>query len=400
MQEMVGRRKALQLLAAGGAAIMGGPAALAQPGKLPDPARLLFLQGEEQLFAFSNIDKLFATRAFQRSARPYPLPEAAQSLQVEFEHAGRAWTTETFMAKNRVAGIVAVKNGQIVLERYGLGHSRQGKWTSFSVAKSLTSTLVGAAIQDGHIKSVIDPVTKYLPVLKGSAFDGAVIRDLLRMSGGEAWNENYLEPNSDVNQHIAIVAKRNQPGAMLRHMAKLPRAAPNGTYNLYRTGESYLLGEIVAAAIGSNLAPYVTEKIWKPFGMESDGYWMLTADNAIEWGGGCFSATSRDYARFGQFILNGGQAAGRQILPEGWVAEASAPSAPSGPKNEREAYGYQWWVGPGTGFAALGVCGQAIYIDPPQKLVVAIQSAWTEPDPPANNALAFAFLRAVTAAAA
>jgi CubicO group peptidase (beta-lactamase class C family) len=399
MQAMVERRRALQLLAGGGL-MFSAPVAWAQAQPRPDPARLLFLEGEDQVFAFRNIDKLFPVRRFERSARPYPLPKATTQLSVTFQHAGRAWTTDTFMAHNRVAGLVAVKNGEIVLERYGLGHDEQAKWTSYSVAKSLTSTLVGAAIQDGHIKSVLEPVTKYLPALKGSAFEGASIRDLLRMSGGEGWNENYLEPNSDVNQHIAIIAQRNRPGAMLKHMAQLPRLYPHGTQNIYRTGESYVLGEIVAAAIGGPLSPYVTEKIWKPFGMEADGYWMLTADGGVEWGGACFSATSRDYARFGQFILDGGRAGGRQVVPEGWVAEATAASAPAGPNNEARAYGYQWWVGPGSAFRAVGIFGQLIHVDPAQKLVVTIQSAWPKPGVTENRELASAFVDAVARAAA
>ena len=397
MNGIVERRRALQLLAGGGL-LCSAPMAWAQTRPQPDPGRLLFLEGEDQVFAFRNIDKLYPTRRFERSARPYPLPMSKTQLDIAFQHGGRSWNAESFMTHNRVAGLVALKNGQIVLERYGLGHDERATWTSYSVAKSLTSTLVGAAIQDGHIKSVLEPVTKYLPVLKGSAFDGAAIRDLLRMSGGEAWNENYLEPNSDVNQHVAIIAQRNRPGAMLRHMAQLPRQYPNGTFNVYRTGESYVLGEIVAAAIGGPLAPYVTEKIWKPFGMEADGYWMLTADGGVEWGGACFSATSRDYARFGQFMLEGGRAGGRQVVPEGWVAEATAASAPAGPNNEPRSYGYQWWIGPGSAFRANGIFGQTIYIDPVQKLVVTIQSAWPKPGVPANRELAAAFVDAVSKA--
>ncbi|MEQ1607840.1 MAG: serine hydrolase [Hyphomonadaceae bacterium] len=402
---LVGRREALRLLAGGGvaASLMSATSlhAWAQAARNVDPAKLLFLEGEDQVYAFRNIDKLFPTRPFTRGANVFPLPKANNELDIKFDHEGRSWTTAEFMNHNRVAGLVVASDGRIILERYGLGHDAAAKWTSFSVAKSLTSTLVGAAIKDGHIKSVLEPVTKYLPVMKGTAFDGAIIRDLLRMSGPEAWVEDYLQPNSDVNQHIAIIASRNKKGAMLEHMTRLKRAWSSGTFNEYRTGESYILGEIVAAAIGAPLSPYVTEKIWKPFGMEADGYWMLTAEGGTEWGGACFSATSRDYVRFGQFILGGGVAGGRQILPDGWIAEATEASAPGGKEGRKTSYGYQWWITePGQAFRGVGIFGQQLHIVPPQKLVISIQSAWPKPGVPVNGALATAFVNAVRNAVA
>lgn len=402
---LVARRDALRLLAGGGivAGLMSATSlsAWAQTARNVDPAKLLFLEGEDQVYAFGNIDKLYPTRAFTRGTSVFPLPKANSELDIKFDHEGRSWTTAEFMTHNRVAGLVVVRDGRIILERYGLGQNAATKWTSFSVAKSLTSTLVGAAIKDKHIKSVLEPVTTYLPVLKGTAFDGAIIRDLLRMSGPEAWVEDYLQPDSDVNQHLAIIASRNKKGAMLEHMTRLKRVRGSGTINEYRTGESYILGEIVAAAIGSPLSPYVTEKIWKPFGMEADGYWMLTGEGGTEWGGGCFSATSRDYARFGQFILGGGMAGGRQILPDGWVAEATEASAPSGPEGRKTSYGYQWWITePGRAFRAVGVFGQQVQIVPHQKLVISIQSAWPKPGVPVNGALATAFVDAVRNAVA
>jgi CubicO group peptidase (beta-lactamase class C family) len=398
MAESVERRRALQFMAAGGFALAGGQRSWAQAARHPDPAKLLFLEGEDQVYAFRNMDKLFPTRPFRRGPHVYALPPAPNQLDIHFDHAGAAWDTAKFMAHNRVAGLVVVKDGAVVLERYGLGHDAAAKWTSFSVAKSLTSTLVGAAIKDGHIKAVTDPVTKYLPMFKKTAFDGVILRDLLRMSGGEAWNENYLDPNSDINQDVAIIAERHRKGAMLQHMASLKRGTPAGTVNEYHTGETYLVGEVLAAAIGGPLSPYVTEKIWTPFGMESDGYWMLTAEGGTEWAGACFSATSRDYARFGQFILGGGKAGGRQILPDEWIAEATQASAPAGPKNAPTAYGYFWWMGPGPAFRAVGIFGQQIYIDRAKNLVISLQCAWPKPgDRDSNGPLATAFTQAVAA---
>lgn len=401
MNEMIGRRAALQWLAAGSASLAAGPLAQAQPRPAqtftPDPRKLLFWEGDEQIWAYRNMDRIYATRPFARSARPSPLPKAAAQLDIQFEHDGKAWDTAKVMDHNRMAGVVVIKDGQVVLERYNLGHDASAKWTSFSMAKPLTSTLVGAAIQDRHIGGVTDLVTKYLPTLKGTAFDGAIIRDLLRMSGGDIFSENYLDANSDVNQHIAIMADRHRKGAMLAQMGTLPRKYPPGMINTYNTGEAYLLGEIVAAAIGGPLSPYVTEKIWRPFGMESDGYWMLSAEGGTEWGGGCYSATSRDYARFGQFIMGNGMAGGKQVTPEWWIKEATTASAPSGPNNAPVSYGYQWWMGPGPGFRATGVFGQQLYISPDRKLIITMQSAWPKPGVRENGALAGAFTDAIRA---
>lgn len=392
----IGRRRALQFLA-GGAALASASGAWAQGAQPfhPDPTKLLFWEGDEQIWAFRNMDKIYATRPFLKSAKPYPLPNAPSQIDVRFDLDGKSWDLGQVMAHNRIAGIVAVKDGKVVLERYGLGHDAAAKWTSFSMAKPLTSTLMGAAIQDKAIGGVTDLVTKYLPSLKHTAFDGAIIRDLLRMSGGDIFSENYLDPNSDVNQHIAIMANRHRKGAMLAQMGTLPRKYPPGMINTYNTGEAYLLGEIVAAAIGGPLSPYVTEKIWRPFGMEADGYWMLSAEGGTEWGGGCYSATSRDYARFGLFALGGGMAGGKQVVPEWWIKEATTASAPSGPNNAPVAYGYQWWVLPNGAYRATGVFGQTIVVNPALNLVVTIQSAYQKPSVRENGPLASALIAAI-----
>lgn len=404
MSDAMITRRAFGQMAAGAATMIAS--GLALPGAAfagqapvhPFAEKLLFLEGADQVYAFSHIDKLYATRVIPAGGKVYDFKIAETPLDLKFDHLGQRFDTDAFMKASRVAALVIVHNGTIVREDYALGHGHAGKWMSFSVGKSILSTLVGAAIQDGHIKSVTDPVTKYLPVMRKTPFDDATIRDLLRMSGGEAWNENYLERDSDISKQLAIMATRNQPGALLKHMASLKRAFPTGTFNQYRTGETYLLGEVVAAAVGSQLSPYFSERIWKPFGMQADAYWLLTAEGAIEYAGGGTNATTRDFARFGQFMLNGGMAGGRQILPEGWIAEATIPSAPAQQGVKAASYGYQWWVdAPGT-YTAKGVFGQLIHVDPKRNLVIAMNRAWKTPGEDSDYALSDAFVRAVSAA--
>lgn len=395
LDDLFGRRDALRLFASLGAGL-AVPSGAATSSPAPDAARLLFLEGADQLYAFRNMDRLFPTRSFRSGDSVSMLQGDPAGIDPRFDFAGRSWTVDSFMAECRVVGLVALKNGSLILERYALGNSATTKWTSFSVAKSLTSTLVGVAIQDRYIDAVTDPVTRYLPSLKGTAFDGTILRDLLRMSSGVRWNENYLDPASDVNTLLTLAARRDRCGAFMRHMASLPRAYPPGTVYQYKTGESSVLGAVVAAAIGGSLSSYVEEKIWKPAGMEADGYWICHAQDDIEWGGGCISATARDYARFGRFMMNDGIVDGRRILPEGWVEEATKPSAPHGPTGQASAYGYQWWTQETpASFRAEGVFGQFVYVNRATNLVVAVQSAWPKPSDRQRDGLTTALFQSL-----
>jgi CubicO group peptidase (beta-lactamase class C family) len=273
---------------------------------------------------------------------------------------------DAFMAAQNVAGLIVVQDGRVRLERYGLGHRRDGRWMSFSVAKSVTSTLVGAAIRDGYIKSLDEPVTRYIPDLAGGGYDGVTIRQILTMTSGVRWNEDYTDPNSDVAR---MFAEAVTPGAdtTVAYMRKLPRADPPGAKFVYKTGETNLIGVLVRRATGRKLADYLSEKVWRRYGMEHDAFWM-TDQSGAEVSGCCLSVSLRDYARIGLLSLEGGEG----IVPAGWFADATRTHAtfPGG------GYGYQWWTIPGGGYAAQGIFGQAILVDPANKLVMAISSAW------------------------
>src|SRR5689334_5628876 len=191
-------------------------------------ASILTWRGEEQSNGYRNIEKIFRTRVIKRGDHVHPLPVAATTIAPTWDHAGQSWTIDSYMAANRVAGLLVIKDGRIVLEKYGLGRKPTERWTSFSVAKSLTSTLVGAAIQDGKIKSIDDPVTHYIPELKGSAYEGVSVRQMLMMSSGVQWNEDYTDPKSDVAMAGQTVT---EPGVdpMVSYLRKLPRAHPPGS---------------------------------------------------------------------------------------------------------------------------------------------------------------------------
>lgn len=337
--------------------------------ELPKAEALLRWTGDDQVTGFRNIDAIFPTREVKRGTTVKPLPLAPEQISPVYRLGDESGSVEDYMARDRVAGLLVISRGRIVLEKYGQGQKSTDRWISFSIAKSVTSTLLGAAIKDGKIKSVDDLVTAYIPELEGSAYDGVTLRQVLAMRSGAQWNEDYVDPNSDVGRIAASMAE-NKGASLIGLMSGRARAAEPGTRFLYSTGESNMVGIIVSRAVGEPLAGYLSRKIWAPYGMESDASWLT--DGGTEIGGCCLNMTLRDYGRFGQFMLDGGVIDGETILPPGWIAEAT--SSHSGPGET--PYGYQWWIPrPGT-YAALGIFGQAIYTNPDLGLVIVQLSAW------------------------
>ncbi len=351
--------------------------ALAADTALPPPAGFLFWTPAQQAVGYRNIEKIFPTRTIKAGSHTYPLPVAANPIDVRYDFQGKPFDTAAFMAENHVSGLLVIKDGQIVLERYGLGREPTDRWTSFSVGKSVTSTLVGAAIKDGTIKSLDAMVTDYIPGLKGSAYDGVTIRYLLTMTSGVKWNEDYADPKSDVNLFAQGVPGPDGENPIVTYMAKLPRESPPGTKFVYKTGESDLLGVLLAKAIKKHPADFLSEKIWSKFGMEQDAVWMLDQAGE-ELGGCCISMTLRDYGRFGLFMMGGGVADGTSVAPPDFVAEATKKQVQSdfGPLG----YGFQWWIHADGSYEAIGIFGQSIAVNPAEKLVIVTNSAWPEAD--------------------
>ncbi|SOB87260.1 CubicO group peptidase, beta-lactamase class C family [Sphingomonas guangdongensis] len=358
----------------------GTDAALRQVG-----AEVLFWSQEQRDRHFPHMEQVFPTHVVRAGNRPRPLPTGAPL-------AVRAADLDAFMTAQNVAGLIVVQDGKIRLERYTRGLDRRGRWTSFSVAKSFTSTLVGAAIRDGHIRSVDEPVTRYIQELRGSAYDGVTIAQLLSMTSGVRWNEDYTDANSDVAR---MFANPTPPGmdATVAYMRTLPREAAPGTKWVYKTGETNLIGVLVAKATGKSLAAYLSDTVWRRFGMEADAYWMVDPSGR-EVGGCCLSVTLRDYARMGQLALEGG----RGIVPDGWFAAATAEKASIG--RPGYGYGYQWWTYPEGRFGGAGIFGQSITIDPARRMVVAIVSAWPRATDRALSAERTAMLAKLFAATA
>lgn len=349
---------------------------------------------------FRNADRLFPTRRIAASASPYALPYAAMPLtELRFVSNSTQVGLQTYLDGNRVAGLLVLKGGQIAHETYRYGNTERTRWMSMSVAKSIVSTLIGAAVKDGSIASIDDPVTKYVPRLAGSAYDGVTVRQVLMMSSGVRWNETYTDPASDRRQLLEVQIGQ-QPGAALDMMARLPRAATPGSANNYSTGETQVAGEVLHGAIKRPLAHYLSEKIWARFGMEADANWWLLSPDGMEVGGSGINATLRDYGRFGQFILNDGTIGSERILPEGWITEATSPKTLS--TGTALNYGYLWWMAEGASradgaFMAIGINGQYLYVNRKEKVVIVVLGA--QPQPSGGGTVSHtAFFDAVVAA--
>lgn len=354
----------------------------------PAPGQNIMTWTQDQRTAwFLNLERTAPAALVKHGTRVHPLPRDGRRFDVGYTHDGKAMNIAAYMASNNANGLLILKDGRILAEHYALGRTEQDRWTAWSVTKSVTSTLVGAAIKDGAIGSVDDPVTKYLPELKGSAYDGATIRNLLMMASGVQWDEDYESRTADFFHML------DQP--FLDQMRKVPRAAPPGTRYHYNTGDTNLLGRIVARAVKKSLSDYLSEKIWVPYGMESDATWWL--NHGEEVAGANLSMTLRDFGRFGQFILDGGRIDGQSILPDGWIADATSARIQTGWRNA-PGYGYQWWVKEPGKFVALGIFGQTIYIEPAKNLVVVLNHSWPRADNDATYSREMPFLTAVSEA--
>jgi CubicO group peptidase (beta-lactamase class C family) len=336
---------------------------------IPTNTDVLFWSISQRDAAFRAMDRmpiLAKSRIISTSNKNHHLP-IGEPLDVGID-------VDTYMKDQRTAALVIIQDGKIRLEKYGLDFGPGGRWTSFSVAKSITSTLVGAAIKDGYIKSIGDKVSDYIPDLRGSVYDNVTIKQLLTMTSGVKWNEDYGDPMSDV---ALFNAHKADPGVdvTVSYMRNLKREAPPGAKWVYKTGETNLIGVLASSATKKKLSDYLSEKIWQPFGMEQDASWIL-GTTAHEISGCCLQASTRDFARFGLFMLGEGIANGKSVLPDGWVAEATMKHADT--NSSEYGYGYQWWTLNDGAYSARGIFGQGIFIDPKRKLVIASNSNWPQ----------------------
>ncbi len=355
---------------------VGAPQAVPQVAtSSPGSGALSGMNVAERLAADLQWSPAQRTRRFGRMQQMFPKNVIARGRRARRLPAGRALHLKMAegeslrgrMQRDHLAGLMVLQRGTVRVERYGEGAGPSTRWTSFSVAKSITSTLAGVAVQRGWIRSVDDSVTEYLPEMRGSAYDGVTVRQLLTMSSGVRWVEAYDTADSDnVRLYRTAVADGLDP--VVEYMRRLPRAHPPGTVWQYSTGEADLAGVLLRRVSHGSLSSLLSEAVWKPFGMERDGFWI--ADGGREFAGSGVSALLRDYGRFGLLALGGGAG----VVPAGWFAAATKPAFPAGEAGR--GYGMGWWTFADGSYAALGIFGQSVWVDPSRDLVVVMLGAW------------------------
>lgn len=352
---------------------------------LPESGTLLTWRGDQQIVAYRNLGQLMPVRTVAAGGKVLELAAAPRNFSTfRYTADGESYGLQDYLDHNEVAGLLVIKNGKILLEHYGFGNDENSRWVTFSVAKSVVSMLTGAALKDGYIRSLDDKVTDYLPQLKGSSYDQVSIRNMLQMASGVEWNEDYADPESDVANIPENVLE------MFQFLGGKGRAAAPGEKFNYNTGESNLAGAVLRAAIGNNLATYLSHKIWRPFGMEADATWLTHQEGHGERGGCCISATLRDYGRLGLFAMGGGRLPdGTSVLADHWMEDSVRPS------KGNPGYGYLWWLNGDGAYRALGIFGQSIYINPAKDLVVVSLGAWNTAVGEGYSAHREGFLKAV-----
>ncbi len=345
------------------------------------PPMQLF-SGEPQHQNFPRLMTLFPSSRMEPAATPYIFPEAERiDLPKTYRFDGQDRSITDFIPATDTAALLVLKGGAIRYEDYWLTGGRDVQWISWSIAKSYVSAMVGIAIQEGFIKSVEEPISDYVTTVRGSSYDGVRIKDMLQMSSGTRWNEDYSDLDAEIHQFNAVYAGGT---SLEEFFAGLVREKEPGTLCQYNSAETQVLGMLVAKATGRSLTDYMQEKICEPLGMESPSYWLLDNTN-MEMAFGGLNMTARDFARIGELYRNKGQWQGKQILEADWVTASVTPDAPHlqagkvivGGHVLPLGYGYQWWIPDGEDgeFSAIGVYNQFIYVDPSRDVVIVKQSA-------------------------
>ena len=338
-------------------------------------ARSMF-SGADQTHNFRTMDDIFPISVVKRGDQVFEF-ERGESIELPETYVshGEEKKTEDFIRDINVTGLIVIKDDSILYEQYFNGNDAGTRWISWSMVKSVISALVGIAIEDGHIDSVEDPITKYVPMLDGSGYDGVSIEHILEMSSGVRWDETYADPQSDVNRMGRTLAFGSSFEDFITTL--VPEREP-GSYRRYNSMDTLALGILVQRATGRSVSEYLSDKIWSRIGMEHDAY-FITDRTGIELSFGGLNATLRDYAKFGRLFLERGNWNGEQIVSERWVMESTAATKPHrrpGPSeltNSWLGYGYQWWVPAGVDgeFMAIGVYNQVIYVNRKLNLIIA-----------------------------
>lgn len=355
------------------------------------------LDPEVNSLTFHSMDQLFNTRTVPRSGSVWQLPRDDHGLDFTYGFEGATYSPQQFLERTYTNALLILKDGRIVSELYRNNTDERTRFIAFSMTKSIVSILIGCALAEKRIQSLDDPITRYLPELQAGAYNGVTIRQILQMSSGVDYEERYdfQNPGTAARNHELSLVKNVSRFADTARTIK--RKHPPGKVWEYKTLDTAVLGWLLERVSGgSNLGAYTAQRLWEPLGVEADGFYIMDGPPGAgrEFSGAGFNATLRDFGRFGQMVLNGGEANGHRIVSVEWVRESTRPTAPA---STGPGYGYQWWMATGSqAFQAIGLQGQFIYIDPATRTVI-VKLSYFPPTDTKASAEAAAFFAAASA---
>jgi CubicO group peptidase (beta-lactamase class C family) len=393
-------------------AVFGSRAAVAQQ-ELPAPLRggppsdvavavqvlrWHMLDSDVNSLMFRSMDELFTTRSVPRAGAVWNLPRSDRPLDFAYSWQGQTLQADAILERTYTNALLVLKDGRIVNETYRNGSNEHTRFIGWSMTKSITSVLIGCALTEGRIDALDTPIARYLPELAEGGYAGASILDVMEMRSGVDYEERYdfENPGTAATNHIVALVRNT---ARFADAAKTLRSIHRpGEHFQYKTIDTAVLGWLVERVTGSSVAAYTARCLWEPLGAESDGFYIMDGAPGVgrEFSGAGFNATLRDYARFGQMMLDGGVAHGHRIVPEDWVRRSTQPRHPE--DTRRGGYGLQWWtIGSSDAYSAIGLQGQYIYVDPASRTVVVKLSYFPPGDNSALDAETLAFMAAASA---
>ncbi|OPG72115.1 serine hydrolase [Pseudomonas ogarae] len=339
--------------------------------------RLGLFSGAPQHETFPRLKDLLPTGKLSPAINPYYFPNGASiKFPDTYNFNGKEKASDSFFEATDTAALLVLKDGEVRYERYALTGGQNVHWISWSVAKSFISALVGIAVDEGHIRSIEDPISNYITVSPNSAYDGVSIKDVLQMSSGARWSEAYNDPDSEIHR---LGAAMGGASTLDKFVAEMVRESEPGTVCRYNSGDTQALGSLLVHATKRSITDYMQEKLFGPLGMTSDGYWLLDSAG-MEMAFAGLNLTAQDFAKLGELYRNGGVWQGQQIVPAEWVKKSITPDRPhlvSGQPILADhklplGYGYQWWIPDGASgeFSAIGIYNQFVYVDPSRGVVI------------------------------
>ncbi len=326
---------------------------------------------------FTQLDQLMFSQVLPASGDAHEWPEDEVALPETVTINGEPRDLTEFLDVTSTTALLVIQDGVIRHESYYLGTSPDDRRISWSVAKSFLSALLGIAVENGQIASIDDPVTNYVPSLAGTAYDGATIRNVLNMASGVKFNEDYLDKGSDINRMGRVLALGGSMDDFARSLEVSEREPGSGRQ--YVSIDTHVIGMVLRGATGQSVHDFFIQNLWSKLGPSADAYYLTDGENVAFVLGG-LNMRTRDFALFGQMMLQNGVWNGEPIIPADWVAESTVVSAPADVALDDIDYGYQWWVPKGSQgeYFAVGVYGQYIYIDPNAGIVIVKNSAHRE----------------------